>query len=394
MLAWLGADAATTRVVCLAQADSMRGQQVVYNGRVCPLNTVARDFTLKLTGGASWNGMTAEQVLLSWVLYPEEWKEVRMVRVKKSEVQKRLGLKENRARFADFFDAQGNYRLKPGEFPDMDERLMLVALLTRGELFQPLPEHMQPLPESRIWAELMYNAMPWDGCLIALCFALALFSVFVDAFSTRKKLSSLARWMPLVPCSLLLVSLGVRWYVADHVPVSNTYETLQVFSLSALLMACLCRRVAIPALVVAGAALLVAHLGALDPQVTPLVPALQSPWLASHVTVIMVAYCLFALLLFRPDRTMLVWADVLLATGIMLGSIWARTAWGSYWSWDPKETWALISLIVYVVPLVPAVMPWLRNERWLRLYLRLAFLTILMTYFGCNYLLTGMHSYR
>ena len=92
------------------------------------------------------------------------------------------------------------------------------------------------------------------------------------------------------------------------------------------------------ALIVAGATLLVAHISALDPQVSSLTPILQSPWLSSHVTTIMISYGLFAMLLVRPDRTMLIWAEVLLATGIILGAIWAKTAWGGYWHWDPKET--------------------------------------------------------
>ena len=91
------------------------------------------------------------------------------------------------------------------------------------------------------------------------------------------------------------------------------------------------------ALIVAGATLLVAHISALDPQVSSLTPILQSPWLSSHVTTIMISYCLFAMLLVRPDRTMLIWAEVLLATGIILGAIWAKTAWGGTGIGIPKK---------------------------------------------------------
>lgn len=191
----------------------------------------------------------------------------------------------------------------------------------------------------------------------------------------------------------LLAALGIRWYISDHLPLTSTYETLLIVAFTALCFGCCTKKNDLPALIVAASTLLVAHIGALDPQVTSLIPVLQSPWLSSHVTTIMISYCLFALLLFRPNRTMLIWAELLLATGIILGAIWAKTAWGAYWSWDPKETWALISLIVYMYPLHPATLPWFRSERNQKIYLRLAFLTILMTYFGCNYLLTGMHSY-
>ena len=111
------------------------------------------------------------------------------------------------------------------------------------------------------------------------------------------------------------------------------------------------------------------------------------------MTTIMISYALYAILLFRPDRTLLIWAEILLGTGIALGSIWAKNAWGTYWSWDPKETWALITFIVYIYPLFPDTLTWFRSTSHQKWYLRFAFLTILMTYFGCNYILTGMHSY-
>ena len=387
--------AAEVRVTERAQADSLRTLQVIYNNRICPLNTPARDFVLKLTGKTSFQGLTAEQVFLSWAQYPEDWKDVEMIKVKKAEAKQLLGIKTKYAKFADFFDSQGNYRLTPGQFPDIEDRLTLVVLLTQGRLFDPLPRGVQPLPKQKVEAEILYNAVPWDTILFASCFTLA-FLLFFLRLSKR----ATAPWVRPVSTALkvlltlfLLTALGIRWYISDHLPLSNTYETLLIVALTALIYGCFSPKNDTPALLVAASTLLVAHLGALDPQVTTLMPALQSPWLSSHVTTIMVSYCLFALLLFRPNRTMLIWAELLLGTGIILGSIWAKTAWGSYWSWDPKETWALISLIVYMYPLHPATLPWFRSECHQKLYLRLAFLTILMTYFGCNYLLTGMHSY-
>lgn len=398
--------AGPTRLVEKAQADSLRTQQVFYNGRICPLNTPARDFTLKLTGKATFRNLSPEQVMLSWALYPEDWKDVEMIKVKKAAARQQLGLKGSHARFADFFDSKGDYRLTPGQYPDIDDRLTLVVMLTRGELFEPLARGAAPVPPQRIQAELLYNAVPWDTILFASCFTLFFLLFFLrqrrmDATPWRRR-ATLA--VKVLLTLFLVLSLGIRWYISGHVPLSNTYETLQIVALTALVYACFVPagtasapssglHADIPALIVAGATLLVAHIGALDPQVTPLMPALQSPWLSSHVTTIMISYCLFALLLFRPNRTLLLWAELLLATGIALGSVWAKTAWGTYWSWDPKETWALISLIVYMYPLHPKALPWFRSESHQRLYLRLAFLTILMTYFGCNYLLTGMHSY-
>lgn len=127
---------------------------------------------------------------------------------------------------------------------------------------------------------------------------------------------------------------------------------------------------------------------------------LQSPWLYFHVTSIMTAYALFIIIAIRPDRKVHLWGITLLSIGIFLGSIWADQAWGSYWSWDPKETWALITLITYSIPFIlntlNAITPSTINHKpstIYTIYLRLALLSVLMTYFGVNYLLGGLHSY-
>ena len=388
-------NASEVRVVEKAQADSMRAVQVRCNNRICPLNTVARDFTLKLTGKTTYQGLTPEQVMLSWAEYPEDWKDVAMIKVKKAEVKEILGITTKDARFSDFFDKQGNYRLTPNQFPDIEDRLILIGMLTKGMLFAHLPQGVQPLSQEKVKAELLYNSVPWDTILFASCFTLA-FILFLLRMKKKEERKTIRLSALFVKCFLslfLLTALIIRWYISDHLPLTSTYETLLIVAFTALCFSCCTKKNDLPALIVAASTLLVAHIGALDPQVTSLMPILQSPWLSSHVTSIMISYCLFALLLFRPNRTMLIWAELLLATGIILGAIWAKTAWGAYWSWDPKETWALISFIVYMYPLHPATLPWFRSEKHQKIYLRLAFLTILMTYFGCNYLLTGMHSY-
>lgn len=387
--------ASNARVVERAQADSMRATQVIYNGRVCPLNTPARDFLLKLTGKTTFQGLTPEQVMLSWALYPQDWKDVALIKVKNAAARQQLGIKGDHASFANFFDSKGNYKFQEGEYTDIEDKLTTVILLTRGELFAPPSGSIQPLPPSRINAELLYNAVPWDTILFATCFSMAL---LLFLLRLKKQENKVITYGSVAIKSLLtlflILSFSIRWYISDHIPVSNTYETLLVIALTALVISCFTRQYDIPALIVAASTLLVAHLGALNPQVTPLVPILQSPWLSFHVTTIMISYSLFALLLFRPNRTMHIWAEILLGTGIILGSIWAKTAWGAYWSWDPKETWALITFIIYLFPLFTTLLPWFRHQTHQKWYLRLAFLTILWTYFGCNYLLTGMHSYK
>ena len=123
----------------------------------------------------------------------------------------------------------------------------------------------------------------------------------------------------------------------------------------------------------------------------PLVPVLRSPFLVVHVGSIMLSYILLVVSVVRRD--VLRPAVFLLATGIFLGAVWANVSWGSYWSWDPKEAWALVTLIIYSIPLHQESLPWFRSQRNYRIYSLIALASLLMTYFGVNYLLGGMHSY-
>jgi len=124
---------------------------------------------------------------------------------------------------------------------------------------------------------------------------------------------------------------------------------------------------------------------------SPLVPVLRSPFLFFHVGTILLSYILLVVSIVR--REALRPAVFLLATGIFLGALWANVSWGTYWSWDPKESWALVTLLVYSLPLHQESLPWFRSMRNYRLYSLLAMASLLMTYFGVNLLLGGMHSY-
>ena len=123
----------------------------------------------------------------------------------------------------------------------------------------------------------------------------------------------------------------------------------------------------------------------------PLVPVLRHPMLFVHVGAMIVSYCLLIVSAF--NRAALRPAVFTLAAGIFLGAMWANISWGTYWSWDPKETWALITLLIYSVPLHSQSLPWLRSTRNYRIYSVFALMSLVMTYFGVNYLLGGMHSY-
>jgi ABC-type transport system involved in cytochrome c biogenesis permease subunit len=148
-----------------------------------------------------------------------------------------------------------------------------------------------------------------------------------------------------------------------------------------------------------------------NPQITHLMPVLQSPLLSLHVCIIMVSYSLVAFtfltgiaaLLSRREAFMEQLADVsrmllypalfCMAAGIFLGAIWANVSWGRYWGWDPKEVWALITFLVYAFALHTETLPIFRKSRFFHIFMVTAFLTVLMTYFGVNFILGGLHSY-
>lgn len=215
--------------------------------------------------------------------------------------------------------------------------------------------------------------------------------------------------------------LGMRWYISGYAPWSNSYETMVFLAWTGVLSGFLFLRKNILttalAILFGGIVLFVSGLSWMDPQITPLVPVLKSPWLMSHVASLIMAYGLLGLCCMistaylclsvtrknsnSPLLTQLavinelamVLGTGLLAVGIFLGAIWANESWGRYWSWDPKETWALITLIVYTA-ILHARWFKLQKKDWLfSLLSQLAFLSILMTFLGVNYFLSGMHSY-
>jgi ABC-type transport system involved in cytochrome c biogenesis permease subunit len=155
--------------------------------------------------------------------------------------------------------------------------------------------------------------------------------------------------------------------------------------------------------------LLVSHISQMDPQISHLMPVLNSPLLTIHVSVIMMSFAFLAFtficgitaFIIRKQaeelkllsQLFLFPALTTLGLGIFIGAIWANVSWGTYWSWDPKETWALITFMVYAVAVHEQSLQFLRKPQNYHLFMTLAFLTILMTYFGVNYFLGGMHSY-
>lgn len=220
----------------------------------------------------------------------------------------------------------------------------------------------------------------------------------------------------------LSLLLSLRWVIGKHFPISNGYETMLFMSwttlLAGILLSCLAKLrerfgLMMPLiLIVAGLSLMVAHIGREGSSVGPLMPVLASPLLSVHVMLVMTGYALFAVItlnslrgcIFRKDRALsasiacnsliiLYPALFLLATGIFTGAIWANQSWGRYWGWDPKETWALVTMLIYIFPIHSGSLKWFRKPLNINIYLSLAILFVLFTYFGVNFLLSGMHSY-
>lgn len=273
----------------------------------------------------------------------------------------------------------------------------------------------------RIYTETFYNKTNAQRLPVMLYLTLSLVLAIVSTLSLnngkQKKtrlVSSVLTWVMLIHTTLLLT---LRWFVSGHLPMSNGYETMQFMAWATLIVTLVMQKRFLPVKqfgpLLSSFALLVAMITDGNPQITQLMPVLQSPLLSVHVMVIMFSYALFGLTaliglqgliahhrkqeekeqqLAALSQFLLYPAVALIAIGIFIGAIWANVSWGRYWSWDSKETWALITMLIYSVPL-HADIKWLRKAQHMHIYMLLAFLSVLMTYFGVNYFLSGMHSY-
>ena len=273
----------------------------------------------------------------------------------------------------------------------------------------------------RIYTETFYNKTNAQRLPVMLYLTLSLVLAIVSTLSLnngkQKKtrlMSSVLTWVMLIHTTLLLT---LRWFVSDHLPMSNGYETMQFMAWATLIVTLVMQKRFLPVKqfgpLLSSFALLVAMITDGNPQITQLMPVLQSPLLSVHVMVIMFSYALFGLTaliglqgliahhrkqeekeqqLAALSQFLLYPAVALIAIGIFIGAIWANVSWGRYWSWDSKETWALITMLIYSAPL-HADIKWLRKAQHMHIYMLLAFLSVLMTYFGVNYFLSGMHSY-
>ena len=438
------------------QADSLAREQVIYHDRVVPFNTLARDFIQKLTGEASYKGLTPEQVIGGWLLYPEVWRNEPLIYIKNTELQHLLNLQTPYARLTDLFDGsvyrlrehwqreQGQQNKLAKAIQETDEKVGLILMLEKGTFIHPLPTDgsVQPLSELEVKAELLYNRIPFSKILFMINLSLGVLSFLLLLHNSlqRNILSLKAKTISRTAGTFFSVALYLafifhlagyclRWYIGGRIPLSNGYETMQFMALCILLIACLLHRrfsFILPfGFLLSGFALLVSYLGQMNPQITPLMPVLVSPWLSIHVSLIMMSYALLAFIMLNGilalclrkkesennvsgndaiqdnrieqltlvSRLLLYPATFFLGAGIFLGAVWANVSWGRYWAWDPKEVWALITFLVYGVAFHSQSLRIFRKPLFFHIYMILAFLTVLMTYFGVNYVLGGMHSY-
>ncbi|MGA0274397.1 MAG: cytochrome c biogenesis protein CcsA, partial [Flavobacteriaceae bacterium] len=290
----------------------------------------------------------------------------------------------------------------------------------------------QVLPsEQKIKAEILYNKYDIFKKLFSwYLYAGVLFFIFLllQIFKSNQLISWLVKGFKILLLFLFILHTGglaARWFISGHAPWSDAYESMiyvawatQFFGLvfgrkSALTMA--------STAFVAGMILMIAHWNWMDPAIANLQPVLDSYWLMIHVAVIVGSYGPFALgmiigvvalllmVIASPQNKQKIKLQIkeltiinelaltvgliMLTIGNFLGGMWANESWGRYWGWDPKETWALISIMVYAFVIHMRLIPGLRGPWIFNLMSVVAFASILMTYFGVNFYLVGLHSY-
>ncbi len=288
------------------------------------------------------------------------------------------------------------------------------------------------LSDNKISAEINYNKYNVFKNLYRY-YLLAGFLMFVflitQILSSKRKgidvAVKISKWLIIALFIIHTVGLIARWYISGHAPWSDTYETMLYVAWSAMLFGLFFGRksdltIASTAFV-ASIILFFAHQNWLDPAIANLQPVLNSYWLMIHVSIIVASYGPFVLgmilgivslilMIATTDKNkekMLVNIQeltiinemaltvglVMLTIGNFLGGMWANESWGRYWGWDPKETWALISIMVYAFVLHMRLVPGLRGRFGFNLISIIAFASIMMTYFGVNFYLAGLHSY-
>ena len=283
---------------------------------------------------------------------------------------------------------------------------------------------------TKINAEIFYNNLdPFGWTRLFLVYFLSgcllLLFLLINIFYSNQLINYILSFLQIIIWSgfiFHLFALSLRWYVSGHAPWSNAYESVIFIAFATMIAGILFTRKSSFALsaacLVSAMLLVVANLNWLNPEMTNLVPVLNSYWLMIHVSVITSSYGFFGLcaflgffnmLLIILSNRMKIKENVqeltiineqsmmlglfLLTVGTFLGGVWANESWGRYWGWDPKETWALVSILVYSIILHIRLLKSKRYNYLFNFFALFGFASILMTYFGVNYYLDGLHSY-
>ena len=255
-----------------------------------------------------------------------------------------------------------------------------------------------------------------------------LFFLFVSVFKPQWKLKTIYKILfGLVVAGFIFhtVGLGIRWYVSGRAPWSNGYESMIYIAWTSTLAGILFTRKSFGGLaatmVLAGTILFVSMLSFLDPEITPLVPVLKSYWLTIHVSLEAGSYGFLMLgaiiglinlilLIFISEKNKtrvkrivqemsyiseltLIGGLFMVSVGTYLGGVWANESWGRYWGWDAKETWALVTILVYAFILHMRLIPKMRGLYAYNVATIFGLASVIMTYYGVNYYLSGLHSY-
>ncbi|RXJ95833.1 cytochrome C biogenesis protein [Arcobacter sp. AHV-9/2010] len=282
---------------------------------------------------------------------------------------------------------------------------------------------------SKIDAEILFNKLDlfFNLTLVYLLLGFVMLVVsFVLIFNPNFKAQKTTKTLFIILASIFAVqtfAMGYRWYISGHAPWSDTYESMLYISWSAVFAGVMFFRRSLLALsssvIMAAIFMFTAHLTEIDPQITNLVPVLKSYWLTIHVSILTASYGFFGLsailgfltlimFIFRKNRPhlddiikhvsaineiSLIVGLVFITVGNFLGGVWANESWGRYWGWDPKETWSYVSILVYAIVVHLRFIKPLNNPYTLATASLLAFSSIMMTYLGVNYYLSGLHSY-
>ena len=488
-------------------AEKFGELHILYNDRICPVQTFALDFCKKIYGARSYQGLTAEQVLSGWVFYGNTWANEPFIKIKSGEMKTAMNLPDYASLNTFFNREMGGYTI--GQYvqeyyngqqdkfhqqaADIDGKIQIIMELREGVSLKVLPytftknvkatkdhpfikagtttwfspvdklpqavEHQHALYIRNVFsllngdvkagntsrvneffvkmkkyqevssgnslptatqykAERINNAFPFATILFMANLTLGFIALFYTIYRMTKKreIKVLNIALPiLLGVSFLALTFGLalRWIISGNVPMSNGYESMLTVAwfvmLISILMQLRIRIVMVFGFLISGFFLLVSHINQMDPAIGQMMPVLNSPLLSIHVSIIMMSYALLSLTficgimgiclrshgeeLQALSRIFLYPALTTMGFGIFIGAIWANVSWGNYWSWDSKETWALITFMIYAVVVHTQSLPVFRKPLVYHIYITLAFMSIAMTYVGVNYFLTGMHSY-